>query len=147
MNEEEVSEQLRRDFPEGVSEFSLPRKSMLRFSVERGRLIEVCNRMVELGFETLSLISALDWREHFECVYQIASYSNALVAELHVKIPRDAPKVDSVVPVWPGADMHEREAFDMMGVVFEGHPNLTRILLPEDSTFHPLRKDFREEEE
>ncbi|MFQ6106830.1 MAG: NADH-quinone oxidoreductase subunit C [Thermoplasmata archaeon] len=145
MKEEEVSEQLRRDFPEGVYGFSFPRKGMLRFFTNRERLQEVCIRLRDLGFEHISLISALDWREHFECVYQIASYSNALLAEVHVKIPRDDPKVDSLVPVWPGANFHEREAYDMMGIVFKGHPNLTRILLPDDVTFYPLRKGFREE--
>jgi NADH-quinone oxidoreductase subunit C len=147
MNEEEVSEQIKRDFPEGVSDFSLPRERMLRFSVVRELLTDVCARLRDLGFEHISLISALDWREHFECVYQIASYSNGVVAEVHTEIPRDDPKIDSVVPIWPGANFHEREAFDMMGIVFEGHPNLTRILLPDDVTFHPLRKDFREEAE
>jgi len=68
------------------------------------------------------------------------------VAEVHTDIPLDDPKVDSVTPVWPGANFHEREAYDMMGIVFEGHPDLRRILLPDDFTFHPLRKNFREGE-
>ncbi|MFQ5910360.1 MAG: NADH-quinone oxidoreductase subunit C [Thermoplasmata archaeon] len=147
MNEEEVAAQLRREFPEEVSGFSFPRAGALRFSVERGQLRDVCNRLKEIGFEHISLISALDWREHFECVYHIASYRSNLVAEVHAKIPRDDAKIDSLTPVWEGANYHEREAYDMMGIVFEGHPNLKRILLPDDVTFYPLRKDFREEEE
>jgi len=147
MNEEEVTEQLKREFPEDVSDFSVPRSGALRFSVERERLREVCYHLKEkMGFEHISLVSALDWREHFECVYHITSYSSKLVAEVHVKIPKDDPKVDSVVPIWPGANFHEREAYDMMGIVFEGHPDLRRILLPDDFTFHPLRKNFREGE-
>ncbi len=139
MNEEEVSEQLKRDFPKGVSDFSFPRRGMLRFSADRDRLKDI-------GFEQISLISALDWREHFECVYHITSYSFGIVAEVHTEIPLDDPKIDSVTPVWPGANFHEREAYDMMGVVFEGHPDLRRILLPDDFTFYPLRKNFREGE-
>ena len=146
MNEEEVTEQLKRDFPEGVSDFSFPRKGMLRFSADRDRLKDVCTRLKDIGFEQISLISALDWREHFECVHHITSHSFGIVAEIHTKIPLDDPKVDSVTPVWPGANFHEREAYDMMGIVFEGHPDLRRILLPDDVTFYPLRKNFREGE-
>ncbi|MCK4949898.1 MAG: NADH-quinone oxidoreductase subunit C [Thermoplasmata archaeon] len=146
MNEEEVTEQLKRDFPKGVSDFSFPRKGMLRFSADRDRLKDVCTRLKDIGFEQISLISALDWREHFECVYHITSYSFGIVAEVHTEIPLDDPKVDSVTPVWPGANFHEREAYDMMGIVFEGHPDLRRILLPDDFTFYPLRKNFREGE-
>ncbi|MFQ6127979.1 MAG: NADH-quinone oxidoreductase subunit C [Thermoplasmata archaeon] len=148
MNEEEVTEQLKREFPGGVSDFSVPRSRVVRFSVDRDRLREVCAHLKkELGFEHISLISALDWRDHFECVYHITSYSSKLVAEIHTKIPREDPKVDSVTPVWQGANYHEREAYDMMGIVFDGHPKLKRILLPEDVTFYPLRKDFKEEAE
>jgi NADH-quinone oxidoreductase subunit C len=56
--------------------------------------------------------------------------------------PRQEPTVDSLVPVWPGANFPEREAYDMFGIVFEGHPDLTRILMPDEWEGHPLRKDF-----
>ncbi len=59
-----------------------------------------------------------------------------------VVVPRDRPHIPSVADVWPAAEWHEREAYDMMGIVFDGHPNLTRILCPDDWVGHPLRKDY-----
>ncbi len=61
---------------------------------------------------------------------------------VRVEVDRDDPHVPSVTEVWPGADWHEREAFDLLGIVFEGHPDLRRILCPEDWEGHPLRKDY-----
>ena len=57
-------------------------------------------------------------------------------------MPEDDPVIDSVIPVWGTADFHERETFDFFGIVFKNHPNLTRILMPEDWEGYPLRKDF-----
>lgn len=59
-----------------------------------------------------------------------------------VVVPRDRPNIPSVADVWPAAEWHEREAYDMMGIVFDGHPDLTRILCPDDWVGHPLRKDY-----
>jgi NADH-quinone oxidoreductase subunit C len=59
-----------------------------------------------------------------------------------VVVPRDKPTIPSVADIWPAAEWHEREAYDMMGIVFDGHPSLTRILCPEDWVGHPLRKDY-----
>ncbi len=78
----------------------------------------------------------------FVAVYQLYSLVHQRRLRLHVPLPGDAPVVDSVVSVWPGADWHEREAFDLFGVQFRGHPELRRILLPHDWVGHPLRKDY-----
>jgi len=61
---------------------------------------------------------------------------------LKVRVPREAPSVASVASVWAGADWHERETFDLFGIVFEGHPNLRRIMMTDDWIGHPLRKDY-----
>ena len=78
----------------------------------------------------------------FECVYHLSNIDNATMVELHLLVDHDKPQVPSLAMVWEGLDWHEREAFDMMGVEFEGHPNLKRILLPLDWEGHPLRKDY-----
>ncbi|HOQ25301.1 MAG TPA: NADH-quinone oxidoreductase subunit C, partial [Methanomassiliicoccaceae archaeon] len=61
-----------------------------------------------------------------------------------VDLPHDEPVVDSVTPLWGGANWHERETYDMFGIIFKGHPNLKRLLLPEDYKFFPMRKDCSE---
>lgn len=106
-------------------------------------LIEVCRFLKKnLSFKYPLSISALDWPENYELVYHISSYENNNLVELHLDVPKDKPEVMSVVRVWKGANSHEREAYDMIGINFISHPDLRRILLPEDSDFHPLRKDF-----
>lgn len=101
----------------------------------------------KFGFEHLSLISSVDWGDRFELVYHVRSYANHCIIEIKVSIPKDDLELNSVAPIWRGADWHEREAYDMMGIIFKGHPDLRRILLPQDVKYFPLRKDFQMTEE
>jgi NADH-quinone oxidoreductase subunit C len=101
----------------------------------------------ELAFDYLRLISGVDWTDRFGSVYHLYSYTRGHSLTLHVDLPREAPRVASVADVWPTADWHEREAYDLVGIVYEGHPELTRILLPDDWEGHPLRKDYQMPEE
>jgi NADH:ubiquinone oxidoreductase subunit C len=78
----------------------------------------------------------------FESVYHVYSWKTNTYLELHVALPREAPEVDTVTGVWPAADWHERESWDMVGIVYAGHPDLRRILLKDDFVGHPLRKDY-----
>jgi NADH-quinone oxidoreductase subunit C len=113
---------------------------------DKGSMLKLGRILHEkFGFEHLSLISAVDRLDKFELVYQITSYQNHCMVEVKVAVPKDDAKVPSVTPVWGGANWHEREAYDMMGIVFEGHPDPRRILLPQDYLYFPLRKDFRGE--
>jgi len=107
-----------------------------------------------LGFDWLRCISAVDYPndQQVAVVYELHATQapdepGGLWRERHgfavkVRLPRENPRVGSVVQVWPAAEWHEREAFDLMGVVFEGHPDLRRILCPDDWVGHPLRKDY-----
>lgn len=110
--------------------------------VPRERLVEVCRRLREMGVDYPASITAIDYMEYFEVVYQLRAIAAAWDATLKVRVWRDDPVVPSVFEVWPGADFQEREIWDLMGVTFEGHPNLTRILLWDDFIGHPLRKDY-----
>ena len=97
----------------------------------------------DLDFQFLTSISAVDYVEYIELVYRLLSmrlnHSAILKTRCHT---RDERKVPSVVEVWRGADLQEREVWDLMAVHFEGHPNMKRILLWEEFPGHPLRKDF-----
>ena len=98
----------------------------------------------ELDFAMLSWLGGVDYlpREpRFEVVYSLLSLTRNARVHLKVQLPGEHPVVPSVTAVWPTADWHERETFDFYGIEFKGHPNLTRILLPEDWVGWPLRKD------
>jgi NADH-quinone oxidoreductase subunit D/NADH-quinone oxidoreductase subunit C/D len=98
------------------------------------------------GYDYLSMVTSVDWPTHFEVVYYlygVAKPMSALV--LKVRLPdKQAPVLPSVTSIWPGAGLQEREVYDMMGIRFEGHPNLRRILLWEGFDGYPLRKDYKE---
>ncbi len=133
--------------------------------VAPGILVEVCRFLrdePELRFDMLNCISGVDyfepdpkkaakitWEPHFEVLYHLTSLPHKARLVLKVILPRwkdgvagRLPEVPSVTGVWSGADWHEREVYDLSGVVFVGHWDLRRILCPEDWVGHPLRKDY-----
>jgi NADH-quinone oxidoreductase subunit D/NADH-quinone oxidoreductase subunit C/D len=122
--------------------------------VAKNGLVVAADKLLELatylhdqqGYDYLSMVTSVDWPQYFEVVYYlygVAQPKDALV--LKVRLPDKAgPVVPSVTSIWPGADLQEREVYDMMGIRFTGHPNLRRILLWEGFQGHPLRKDFKE---
>ncbi len=96
-----------------------------------------------LDFSFLNAVSAVDYVEYFEMVYHLISLrrNSSLVVKSKVR-GRESLEVPSVYEIWKGADLQEREVWDLMGIRFEGHPNMKRILLWEGFPGHPLRKDF-----
>lgn len=100
----------------------------------------------EGGFSFLSDLCGIDYlgsEPRFEVVYQLLNIEEAI--RIRVRLPlgdSDHPKAPSVMNIWPTANWQEREAFDLFGIVFEGHPDLSRILMPDDWEGHPLRKDY-----
>ena len=97
----------------------------------------------DLDFKFLNAISAIDFVEHFELVYHLTSFAKLHTGVVRSRIyGRAEPAAASVVGVWKGADFQEREIWDLMGVRFNGHPNMKRIMLWEGFDGHPLRKDF-----
>jgi NADH-quinone oxidoreductase subunit C len=99
----------------------------------------------ELAFTYLSDVTAVDRfpiEPRFELNYHLLSISRRDSLRLRVRFPGDSPVIESVVSVWPTANWHEREIFDLFGIRFDGHPNLRRILLPDDWEGYPLRKDY-----
>jgi len=136
----------------GISDVALIRKSVVRFNLEKDGSKDFFVKLKDdFGFEHCSLISAIDNQPQFELVYHFSAIngsvfvkdsSAAVMAEIHIFLERDTPTVDSVSDLWFGANWHEREAFDLMGIYFIGHPDLRRVLLPEGFAGHPLRKDY-----
>jgi NADH-quinone oxidoreductase subunit C len=99
----------------------------------------------QLQYNALADITCVDWypREpRFEVVYQLFSTANKRYLRLKVKLQGEDANVDSLTPLWPGANFFEREVFDLFGVRFDEHPDLRRIMMPDDWEGHPLRKDY-----
>jgi NADH/F420H2 dehydrogenase subunit C len=96
----------------------------------------------QLGFEMLTTVSSTDLLDHIEAIYHFRSLAKNWVLQVRVKVASEAPEVDSLVSVYPSANWLEREQYDMMGIIFRGHPDLRRILLDDDFFGFPLRKSF-----
>ena len=103
----------------------------------------------DLRFDALSNETGVDYKAKnvIQVVYHLYSYPHRHAIVLKADVPRDQPVLPSVEGVWKAANWLEREIYDLLGVVFEGHPDLRRLLMPEDWIGHPLRKDFVEPEE
>ncbi len=101
----------------------------------------------DLAFDSLMCLSGVDNGDNtLGVVYHLHSMTKKNKVTLKVKVPKENPKVRSVEKVWRTADWHEREAFDLVGLVFEGHSDLRRILCPYDWVGHPLQKDYKQPE-
>jgi NADH-quinone oxidoreductase subunit C len=96
----------------------------------------------DLDCKFLNSLTAIDWIEHFEIVYHLSSLAKNHTLVLKARASHESPVVPSVSQVWQGANLQEREAYDLMGIGFSGHPSLKRIFLWEGFPGHPLRKDF-----
>ena len=117
--------------------------------VTKERLVELCRFLkAEVGIELdlLEDLTAVDWpkRNVIEVVYHLISYKHRHLFKLKVEADRAAPVVPTVECVWKTANWFEREVYDLFGVDFPGHPDLRRIMLPDDWIGHPLRKDYQE---
>jgi NADH-quinone oxidoreductase subunit C len=116
--------------------------------VDRSCIREACALLRDepsCAFNFLSDVTCVDWfpaEPRFEVVYHLLSISKKERVRLKVRLDGASPVVDSVTPVWPGANYSEREVFDLFGIRFAGHPYLVRLLMPEDWEGHPLRKDY-----
>jgi NADH-quinone oxidoreductase subunit C len=144
VNIKELREHLCATYPDLCPLFSIEFGDGV-LSVDADRLLEAAGNLKELGFDRLSMVTAVDRPTHLELVYRL--YSRSMTAALFIKcnVERDDPEVDSLAGLWPAAIWQERETFDMFGIVFEGHPDLRRILLPDDWEGYPLRKDYRDD--
>ena len=140
----EIVETLKSTFPDiAIQPFAYLTQNYLL--LPRESIVPVAMFLkTELHFTLLADLTAADYpkkEKRFEVIYQLYSFSRN--ERLRLKVPvGEQESIESVVPVWSGADWMEREVFDMFGIRFEHHPNLKRILLPDEWEGHPLRKDY-----
>jgi len=143
----EIAGKIRDRFPEEVLD-TVEFRGQVGVILRKDRIADICRYLhddSDILMDHLADLCGADYpdREHrFEIVYNLYSLTHRHRIRLRAKVPSTSPTIASVVSIWSGANWHEREAFDMFGVVFEGHPDLRRILMPEDWEGNPLRKDY-----
>jgi NADH-quinone oxidoreductase subunit C len=165
MSFQTILDQLKQRFGDGIASSDLEALDPW-IEVAPASLVEVCRFLRDgegMEFNLLNCVSAVDyfepdpkkakkakWQPHLEVLYHLSSTTKKHMLVLMVQLPRwkeevegQLPELPSVSGVWNTANWHEREVFDLMGVSFSGHPELHRILCPEDWVGHPLRKDYQ----
>jgi NADH-quinone oxidoreductase subunit C len=143
-----AAELLQEKYPEEVVEVTEFRGETT-ITVKSGRIVDLCKTLrdaPETSFKYLSMIAGMDYlpqSPRFGVVYNLYSHRHRNRVTLKTFLADDhSPAIDSVAPVWSTANWHEREAYDLLGIRFRGHPDLRRILMPSDWVGHPLRKDY-----
>lgn len=146
MTPDEVIETIKSQFGDAVKASEV-KGGEARMDLHREKSYEILAVLKGMGFDYLNCLSAVDRiaSGELEVVYNISSLSQPTKVLVRVRVPREDPIIRSVVSLWRTADWHEREAFDMMGIRFDGHPDLRRILTSEDWVGYPLRKDYQDE--
>jgi NADH-quinone oxidoreductase subunit C len=117
----------------------------LTLTIAREEIVGACLAVQKAGYNFLEDVTAVDWlpaSPRFQVSYQILSHTLKQYIRLRVMVDEASPAVETVTSVWPSANYYEREVFDLFGIRFDGHPNLRRIMMPEDWSGHPLRKDY-----
>jgi NADH:ubiquinone oxidoreductase subunit C len=145
----DLADEITGRFPSAKIDYVRPRRVKATVPPDKIKAVALYIRDV-LGFDHLNLVGGTDYIQlkEFEVIYFVGSISTRgqedLVIQLAERVERDeSPKVPSLAEVWTAAEYHERETFEMLGIQFEGHPDLRRLLLPEDwNDIPPLRKDY-----
>lgn len=144
----QIAQRLKEKFPSdvvGMAEY----RSQASVTVKRDNIVDIARWLhdePDLSLDLLRDLCGVDYADsrdvRFAVVYQMYSVKHNHLLRVYAQVPADDPQIDTVTPVWEGANWHERECYDMFGITFKGHPDLRRILLPEDWEGHPLRKDY-----
>jgi NADH-quinone oxidoreductase subunit C len=139
-----IAQELREARPDSVVD-TLYFRDKARITVTAESIRETLEWLRTKGFNFLASVHGVDYfpeEPRFGIDYELLNMTEVDRLTVKVRVPLEAPNVPSVTPDWPTADHQEREAYDMFGVIFEGHPDLRRILMPEDYEGHPQRRDF-----
>jgi NADH-quinone oxidoreductase subunit C len=148
LSPKDIAEKIKERFPEQVVEIAEFR-DQVSVIVKKDQVSAILKYLHDepfLSFDHLQDLTAVDYKGkkdvRFEVVYNLYSTRYHHQIRIRAQVPENDEKINSVVPIWAGANWHERECYDMFGIVFAGHPDLRRILMPEDWEGYPLRKDY-----
>ena len=144
----DIAEKIKEKFADQVIEV-VEFRDQVSVIVKRDQILSILKFLHDdplLSLNHLQDLTAVDYSKkkeiRFEVVYNLYSIRHRHKVRIRAQVPENDTKIDSVVPIWSGANWHERECYDMFGITFTGHPDLRRILMPEDWEGFPLRKDY-----
>ena len=139
----EITSLLKSKFPDSLLNVASEDKR-ITLLVKKEELHQILTQLKDTGFNHLSDVTAVDYidEQEFELIYHLWSHQEKIRAIVKVRIPREVPTVKSVVDLWAGAQIHEREDHELFGINFEGNPNLSPLFLEDWEEIPPFRKDF-----
>lgn len=150
MTFQEIADRLKENFKDAILEVKIvsPADSFIKVNPNSWKDIALFLRDDPfMKFDYLMCLSGVDYgKGKLGTVYNIYSMSNKHRVNIKIEVNSESPEIPSVAEIWPTANWHEREAYDMFGIKFIGHPDLRRILMPDDWEGHPLRKDYKVQE-
>jgi len=144
MNLEKIEKIIKKISPEAKGKVGIDGRFWVKIPVDKIR--DLLRELKNNGYHHISTISAIDLLEKFELIYHLLPDNREdPYLNIRTEISRENPHITSITDIYPAANIYEREVFDLFGIIFNGHPNLKRLLLPEDvpEGFYPLRKDFK----
>lgn len=135
----QLAQTIRNEFPDAIAE-----ERSTALVIKKESLLALARFLKEgdFSFENLHCITAVDWKDKLELVYHLYSSKHHIMLALKIFLPLNDLNVETLSKIWPSANWLEREQFDLFGVKFLNHPDLRRILNPDEWTYYPLRKDF-----
>jgi NADH-quinone oxidoreductase subunit C len=139
-----IAQELREADAESILD-TLHFRDQATLLVDPARAHDVLERLLARGYGFLASLHGVDYypdEPRLGVLYELLDMDSVDRLTVKARVPSDKPEIDSVVDLWPGANHQEREAYDMFGVIFTGHPDLRRILMPEDYEGYPQRRDF-----
>lgn len=139
----EITSLLKSKFPDSLLNI-VSEDKRVNLLVKKEELYQILSQLKDTGFNHLSDVTAVDYidEQEFELIYHLWSHQEKIRAIVKVRIPRESPTVKSVVDLWTGAQIHEREDHELFGINFEGNPNLLPLFLEDWEEMPPFRKDF-----
>lgn len=148
MNTTDIQEKINQAVPEAAAELHTGEAGMTVIMVQPARVADVVRHLRDtMDFDYLATLAGIDTGENLAVAYQLRSLGRKIECTVKVILDREKPEVPSISELYGVADWFEREVFDLFGIQFAGHPDLRRLLMPDDWEGHPLRKDYQEQPE
>jgi NADH-quinone oxidoreductase subunit C len=140
---QEISDLLQKKFP-GKVEVTKTDVRRVFAKADKSLIHDICAYIHDnLTFEHATSIMGNDMKDHMEVIYHLSNYFTGIIIELTVRLENDDLKIRSVADIWVGGNWHERETYELFGIIFEGHPKLERLLTPDVYQFYPFRKSYK----
>ena len=144
MSIEELKSKISEELPEATFEEGAEWPTVMMDSVSWLPLAQQLRNLPELHFDYLFCLTCVDWKTHLTMVYHLTSTIHRHILVIKSKLDRNNPQIETVSHIWRTAEFHEREVYDLFGVLFLNHPDMRRLLLTDEWVGFPLRKDYED---